>query len=166
MVRLAQKTLAVLLLFFTQVLPAAEEPQALKEATAAHKEPLRALIAQAAKEGEVSHLDAVIQPDTNAALVTAFRKYYGLPADFKVNYSLVATASLVTRVDQEVSAGHVTMDIVENEAMISGRSGFVSPVPAYAPAIENLNVIKVDWEKMTAADMTKARDEWLSIFNP
>jgi iron(III) transport system substrate-binding protein len=305
----------------------------------------------------------VVQPNTNAALVTAFRRYYGLPPDFKVNYSLAVTTNLVTRVDQELSAGRVTMDvaavaslpwvhekvkagnimrydspqyefyrgafdkglgrngyfafngayvfvpmwstdkvdfkgsswkdvigavasgrmsvgdagksqtylathlglrtvlgidyfkrvaemkpvfilrseqiagqlangqnlmafsgmptrayqlnqrgaklkfmlpkegvvllpqamfilasaphpsaaklwtdfvlsetgqkiIVDNEAMMSGRSGFVSPLPDYAPSIDSLNVIKIDWDKITPADMEKARAEWLSIFNP
>ena len=56
--------------------------------------------------------------------------------------------------------------MVDNEAMMSGRSGFVSPLPDYAPPIESLNIIKIDWEKMTPADMEKARAEWLSIFNP
>jgi ABC-type Fe3+ transport system substrate-binding protein len=56
--------------------------------------------------------------------------------------------------------------MVDNEAMMSGRSGFVSPNPAYAPPIDSLNVIKIDWSKLTPADMEKARAEWLSIFNP
>lgn len=364
MARLAEKLIVALVLaLFAQVLPAAEEPQALKEAAAARKEPLRALITAAVKEGELSYWDTVIQSNTNAALVAAFRKYYGLPSDFKVNYSLSVTTNLLTRVDQELSAGRVTMDvaaiaslpwvhdkvkaghvmrydspqyafyrgafdkglgkdgyfafngayifvpmwssdkldfkgtswkevigavasgrmsvgdagksqtylathmglrtvlgidyfkrvaemkpvfvvrseqiasqlvtgqnllafsgmptrayqvnqrggklkfmlpkegvvllpqamfilasaphpsaaklwvdfmlsetgqkiIVDNEAMMSGRSGFVSPLPDYAPSIDSLNVIKIDWEKVTPADMEKARTEWLSIFNP
>lgn len=363
MARLAEKLFfALILALFTQVLAAAEEPRALKETAAPQKEPLRALIAAAVKEGEFSYWDTVIQSDTNVALTAAFRNYYGLPSDFKVNYSLAPAASLVTRVEQELSAGRVTMDVaavsslpwvhdkvkaghimhydspqyahyreafgkalgkegyfafngaylfvpmwsadkvdfkghswkdvigavpdgrismgdagksptylstyiglrtvldldyfkrlakmkpvflvrseqianqvvtgqnlfafsgmptrayqfnqrgaklkfllpegvvlmpqamfilakaphpnaaklwidfvlssegqkilVKNEALISGRSGFVSPLPDYAPAIDSLNVIKIDWEKITPADMEKARAEWLSIFNP
>jgi hypothetical protein len=56
--------------------------------------------------------------------------------------------------------------MVDNEALMSGRSGFVSPNPVYAPPIESLNVIKIDWRKLTPADMEKARSEWRSIFNP
>jgi ABC-type Fe3+ transport system substrate-binding protein len=56
--------------------------------------------------------------------------------------------------------------VVQGEAMISGRDGFVSPLPEYAPPIDKLNVIKIDWEKITEADQTKAKQEWLSIFNP
>lgn len=363
MARLAEKLIMALgLALFAQMLPAAEEPQALKEAAAARKEPLRALIAAAVKEGELSYWDTVIQSNTNAALVTAFRRYYGLPSDFKVNYSLSGTA-LVTRIEQELSAGRGTIDVaaisalpwvherikgghimrydspqyafyrgafekgigkdgyftfngayifvpmwnadkrdfkgsswkdvigaapggrmtmgdagksltylatymglrtvlgvdyfkrlaemkpiflmrseqianqvvtgqdllafsgmptrayqfntrgaklkfllptegvvlmpqamfilasaphpssaklwvdfvlssegqkilVENEALISGRSGFVSPFPDYAPPLDSLNVIKIDWDKITTADQEKARAEWLSIFNP
>ena len=52
------------------------------------------------------------------------------------------------------------------EALISGRSNFKSPLPEYAPAIDGLNLIKMDWEKITAADIQAAKKEWLSIFNP
>jgi hypothetical protein len=42
----------------------------------------------------------------------------------------------------------------------------VSPTPEYAPSIDKLNVIKIDWEKITAEDQSKAKAEWLSIFKP
>lgn len=354
---------ALALMLVTRLLPAAEEPPALQAASGPQKEQLRALIAAAAKEGEVSSWDAVIQPATHNVLFEAFRKHYGLPPGFKVNYSLSRTADLVTRVDQEIQAGRVTMDViaiaaldwvhdkvrgghvmrydspqyaaykqvfekglgkegyfafngaylfvpmwdagkldfkgtswkdvigavppgrmsvgdagnsltylstymglksvlgidyfkklaemkpafvvrseqianqvvtgqdlfafsgmptrayqfnkrgaklkfllpkegvvllaqaifiptkaphpnaaklwldfilsdigqkilVENEALISGRSGFVSPIPEYAPPIDKLNVIKIDWEKISQADTSKAKAEWLSIFKP
>ncbi len=355
--------LALALVLFMQVAPAAEEPPALKAAPAAQKEQLRALIAAAAKEGEVSSWDTVIQPTTHNVLLEAFRKEYGLPPSFKVNYSLTRSADLVTRVDQELAADRVTMDVaavallpwvhakvrgghvmrydspqyaaykqvfekglgkeghfafngayifvpmwdagkldfkgtswqdvigavpsgrmsvgdaglsltylatymglksvlgidyfkklaemkptfvvrseqtanqivtgqdtfafsgmptrayqfnkrgaklkfllpkegvillpqaifvlakaphpsaaklwmdfilseagqkilVEYEALISGRTGFASPIPDYAPPIDKLNVIKIDWEKITAEDESKAKAEWLSIFKP
>src|SRR5450830_805664 len=112
MAKLAEKLMVALVLaLFMQVVPAAEEPPALEAAAGPQKEPLRALIAAAVKEGELSYWDTVIQSDTNATLTAAFRKYYGLPSDFKVNYSLAPAASLVTRVEQELSAGRVTMDV-------------------------------------------------------
>jgi iron(III) transport system substrate-binding protein len=364
MAKLAGKMMAVLVLaLFVQVVPAAEEPPALKAAAGPQKEQLRALIAAAIKEGELSSWDTVIQPATHTVLFEAFRTQYGLPASFKVNYSLSVTTNLVTRVDQELSAGRVTMDVaaiaslawvhakvkgghvmrydspqyaaykqvfekglgkegyfafngayvfvpmwdasklnfkgtswkdvigvvpsgrlnisdaslsvthlatymglrsilgidyfkklaemkptflvrseqtaqqivtgqdmftfsgmptrayqfnkrgaqlkfllpkegvvllpqaifilakaphpsaaklwmdfilsetgqkilVEYEALISGRTGFVSPIPDYAPPIDKLNVIKIDWEKVTAEDESKAKGEWLSIFKP
>ncbi len=364
MARWATIVSAVLgLALFLPALCAADEPRALKEADAAHQAPLRALIAAAAKEGSLSYWDTVVQSNTNAALVAAFRQYYGLPDDFVVNYSLSTTTGLVTRVEQELAASRVTMDVgavaslpwvhekiragqimryespqypfyraafakklgkdaffafngayvfvpmwnsdkldfkgtswkdvlgavpngrislgdsaksqsylsthmglrlvlepsyfkqlaqmkpvflvrseqiasqlvtgqnlfsfsgmptrafqanlrgaklkfllpkegvvllpqamfilasaphpaaaklwtdfvlsdigqkimVDHEAMISGRSGFVSPLPEYAPPIESLNIIDIDWEKMTVADMEKARAEWEGIFNP
>ncbi|MDO8597086.1 MAG: extracellular solute-binding protein [Sulfuricaulis sp.] len=364
MAKLAEKLMVALVLaLFMQVVPAAEDPPAVKAAAGPQKEPLRALIAAAAKEGELSSWDAVIQPATHNVLYEAFLKQYGLPASFKVNYSLSVTTNLVTRVDQELSAGRVTMDtiaiaslpwvhakvngghvmrydspqyaaykqvfekglgkegyfafngaylfvpmwdagklnfkgtswqdvigavpsgrmsvgdaglsltylatymglkpvlgidyfrklaamkptfvvrsesianqvvtgqdsfaysgmptrayqfnkrgaklkfmlpkegvvllpqamfilakaphpsaaklwldfilseagqkiLVENEALISGRTGFVSPIPDYAPPIDKLNVIKIDWDKITAEDQSKAKAEWLSIFKP
>ena len=56
--------------------------------------------------------------------------------------------------------------LVDNEAMMSGRSGFKSPLPEYAPPIDGLNVINVDWQKISTSDMEKARAEWQEIFNP
>jgi iron(III) transport system substrate-binding protein len=360
---IAKLMMALMLVIAAQVMPAMAEPQALQEVDAAHKEALQALISAAVKEGSLSYWDTIIQSPTNAKLVEAFRQYYGLPSNFTVNYSLASTSGLVTRVEQELSAERVTMDVaavaslpwvyakikssqimhydspqyryyrtifdkglgedgyfafngayvfvpmwnsekvdfkgtswkdvigavgdgrmimgdaeksetylatymglrlvfepdvfkrlanmkpvllvrseqmarqlvtgqdlmsfsgmptrafqvnerggklkfllpkegvvllpqamfilaaaphpaaaklwvdfllsdvgqkimVDNEALMSGRSGFVSPNPAYAPPIESLNVIKIDWRKLTPADMEKARAEWRSIFNP
>jgi len=354
---------ALTLALFARAGFAADDPPALKDADAASRDALRALIAAAVQEGSLSYWDTVIQSRTNAALVEGFRAYYSLPAGFAVNYSLSNTTGLVTRVEQEISAGRVTMDIgavaslpwayektkagnfmhydspqyalyrgafakglgkdgyfafngayvfvpmwnpekiefngnswksligaapvgrlsmgdagksqtylatymglkpvlgldyfkrlaemkpvfivrseqvasqlvtgqnllsfsgmptrayqvnergaklkfimpaegvvllpqsmfilaaaphpaaaklwvdfmlselgqkimVDNEAMMSGRAGFKSPLPQYAPSIDDLNVINVDWEKMSTADMANARAEWQEIFNP
>ena len=54
--------------------------------------------------------------------------------------------------------------IVEKEAMISGRNGFVSPIPDYAPPISKLNLVHIDWNKMTPEDLQAARREWMAIF--
>src|SRR5882672_3078196 len=79
----------------------AQEPPAV-QAAGAQAAQMKALIAAAAKEGEFSYWDAVIQQETNTSLVAGFRQHYGLPNSFKVNYTLSNTAGLVTRVDQEV----------------------------------------------------------------
>ncbi len=112
MARLVKKSLmALVLTIAAQALYAAEAPPAVQEAAGARKEELRKMIAGAITEGELNYWDTVIQSTTNEALVAGFRKYYGLPAGFKVNYSLSPAAALVTRVEQEVTAGRVTMDI-------------------------------------------------------
>ncbi len=54
--------------------------------------------------------------------------------------------------------------IVEKEAMISGRNGFVSPLPDYAPPISQLHLVHIDWNKMTPDDLQAARREWMAIF--
>ena len=56
--------------------------------------------------------------------------------------------------------------VVNGEALISGRSGFKSPLPEYAPPIDSLNVMKMDWARISTADMSKARAEWVGMFNP
>src|SRR5258708_17946450 len=90
---------------------AAQEPPVVAKASAAEKTRLQALIRDAAQEGALSYWDAVIQPETNDDLSAAFRKEYGLPASFKVNYTLSTTVGLVTRVDQELQANRGTIDI-------------------------------------------------------
>lgn len=84
---------------------------ALEGASPAEKARITALIEAAKGEGAVTYWDVVIQPETNDALTAEFRKYYGLPDTFKVNYQLLATAALVTRVEQEIGADKVTVDI-------------------------------------------------------
>ncbi len=89
----------------------AQEPPALQGVSPEEKARISALIEGAKKEGAVTYWDVVIQPETNDALTAEFRKYYGLPASFRVNYQLSATAALVTRVEQEIAADCVTIDI-------------------------------------------------------
>ena len=89
----------------------AQEPPAVAKAQGAAKETLKALIAAAAKEGEVSYLDTVMQPPTNDALTAAFRKAYGLPNSFKVSFLQMAPAQIITRFEQEMRAGRTTIDI-------------------------------------------------------
>ena len=84
---------------------------ALEGASAAEKARITALIEAAKGEGAITYWDVVIQPETNDALTAEFRKYYGLPDSFKVNYQLLATAALVTRVEQEIGADKVTVDV-------------------------------------------------------
>jgi iron(III) transport system substrate-binding protein len=54
--------------------------------------------------------------------------------------------------------------IVEKEAMISGRNHFVSPIPDYAPQIDKLHLVHIDWNKMTPEDLQAARREWMDLF--
>jgi iron(III) transport system substrate-binding protein len=89
----------------------AQEPPALQGKSAEEKARVSALIEAAKKEGALSYWDAIVQPQTNDALTAAFKKRYGLPASFQVNYTLSNTVGLITRVDQELSANRVTIDV-------------------------------------------------------
>src|SRR3954447_17788330 len=89
----------------------AQEAPALRDASPQEKARLAPLIEGAKKEGALTYWDVVIQPETNDTLTAAFRKYYGLPNSFQVNYQLSATANLVTRVEQEIAADRVTIDV-------------------------------------------------------
>ncbi len=96
---------------FVPAARAADEPPALAAAAPADKAALKALIEAAQKDGQVSYWDTIFQPETNDALTAEFRKQYGLPASFKVGYTLSSTGGLVTRVDQELAANRATIDV-------------------------------------------------------
>jgi iron(III) transport system substrate-binding protein len=95
----------------------AQEPPALTNAPPAEKARLAQLIKAAAAEGQVSYIDSVIQPQTNDALVAAFRQHYGLPASFRVHYTLTNNAGVITRIDQELRAGRVSLDVAAVAAL-------------------------------------------------
>ena len=81
-------------------------------AGAARADDSAALVEAAKAEGSLSYWDAVIQPETNDELAAAFRKRWGLPASFKVNYTLLSTATLITRAEQELAAGRPSTDVL------------------------------------------------------
>ena len=72
---------------------------------------LSQLIEDAKKEGSLSYWDGVIQAQTNDRLVAAFRNKYSLPPTFKVNYTLSATSALITKIEQELAADKITVDV-------------------------------------------------------
>jgi iron(III) transport system substrate-binding protein len=72
---------------------------------------LQNLIDAAVKEGELDYADTIIQPNTSKELVDAFRTYYGLPASFRVNFTLLGSEAMITRLEQEIGANRVTLDV-------------------------------------------------------
>ncbi len=103
--------IAAAALFFCVGSSRAQEPPAFTGVSGEEKARLSRLIDAAKQEGSLTYWDVVIQPETNDALTAAFRRYYGLPGGFQVHYQLLATAPLVTRVEQEINAGRVTVDV-------------------------------------------------------
>lgn len=89
----------------------AQDAPAVQAAAPERRDALKALIEAAKKEGSVNYWDIVIQPETNELLTAGFRKYYGLPTNFAVRYTLSITTNLITRVEQETAAGNVTIDV-------------------------------------------------------
>jgi iron(III) transport system substrate-binding protein len=112
MFRLLRPVLLTFVLIIGVARPAfAQEPPALQGVSPEEKARLTTLIDGARKEGSLAYWDVVIQPETNDALTAAFRRHYGLPNSFAVHYQLSATAALVTRVEQEINANRVTIDV-------------------------------------------------------
>jgi iron(III) transport system substrate-binding protein len=103
--------LSIFTAFGIAVDAAAQELPAVQGAAPEEKARVLQLVEDAKKEGGLTYWDVVIQPETNDKLSAQFREYYGLPASFKVNYQLSSTANLVTRVEQEIGADRVTIDV-------------------------------------------------------
>ena len=89
----------------------AQEIQAAKGLSDADRSELMQMIEAAKKEGSLNYSDTIIQPTTNDALVAAFRTYYGLPGAFPVNYTLLTSGAMITRVEQELAANRITFDV-------------------------------------------------------
>ena len=107
----ARLATAALLTMLGAAAACAQDVPAMQGASPEENARIAALIEGAKKEGAVTYWDVVIQPETNDALAKEFRTYYGLPDSFKVNYQLLATGALVTKVEQEVGADRVSVDI-------------------------------------------------------
>jgi iron(III) transport system substrate-binding protein len=70
-----------------------------------------ATVEAAKREGSFSYWDTVIQPETNDELAAAFKKTYGLPDSFQVNFTATLSSNLVTQLEQQLSAGRVVVDV-------------------------------------------------------
>ena len=71
-----------------------------------------AAIEAAKREGSITYVEAVIAADTAAELARGFKRHYGLPSSFNVSYTLANTGAIVTRLEQELSAGRLATDVV------------------------------------------------------
>ncbi len=129
--------MTLLVLLSTASAAVAQDPPAVVGAAADARDALRTMIEAAKKEGSVSYFDTVLQPETHDELTAAFRKTYGMPAGFMVRYTLSTTLNLITRVEQEVGSGNVTIDIasIASPPWINGlvRAGHIMQYdsPAY-----------------------------------
>ena len=73
---------------------------------------MEADIKAARSEGMVTYIDGVFAAETVNDIAAAFRKHYGLPNSFAVNYTHGNTSAIVTRMEQELAAGRVTADVI------------------------------------------------------
>lgn len=89
----------------------AQDIPAAKGLDASAKAALQQLIDGAVKEGVLNYADTIIQPTTNNDLVAAFKTYFGLPGSFRVNFTLLGSAAMVTRLEQEMNAGKLSFDV-------------------------------------------------------
>lgn len=90
---------------------AAQDVPAARNLGPEAKAQLAKLIEAAKKDGSLTYADTIIQPTTNDILVKAFREHYGLPASFPISFTLLTSASMITRIEQEISAGRVRFDV-------------------------------------------------------
>jgi ABC-type Fe3+ transport system substrate-binding protein len=92
---------------------AQEAPALAAIKDAKEKARVSALIEQAKKEGQLSWIGVQIEPGHADAILTEFKRYYGLDS-FKGEYTYAATGAIVTRVEQLLKAKRNNFDIVWN----------------------------------------------------
>ena len=102
------------------------------------------MIAAAAKEGELSWLDAIVVPSSAKAVGEAFKKEYGLPDTFKVKHERLGTGPLSTRVAEEVKANRITIDV------------FAAAVPTLYADLKEYGAL-LRYESPEYANYTRAR---------
>jgi iron(III) transport system substrate-binding protein len=125
-------------LWFAGAVAHAAEIPAAQGLDAPQRAALQQLIDGALKEGTLNYADTIIQPNTSKELVDAFRAYYGLPASYRVNFALLGSAAMITRVEQEIGASRVALDVAAVAspawAFEAQRKGYTLeyPSPQYA----------------------------------
>jgi len=95
------------------IVQAQEAPALAAIKDAKEKARVSALIEAAKKEGQLSWIGVQIEPGHANAILTEFKRYYGLN-DLKGEYTYAATGAIVTRVEQLLKAKRNNFDIVWN----------------------------------------------------
>ncbi|HEY7062624.1 MAG TPA: extracellular solute-binding protein [Chloroflexota bacterium] len=90
-------------------LTAADAP-VLGGLSGAERDRVEALIHAARQEGELDWLDAVVVPASAVEMGEAFKARYGLP-DLQIHHERIQTAGVAARIQEEVKADHVTVDV-------------------------------------------------------
>jgi iron(III) transport system substrate-binding protein len=92
---------------------AQEAPALAAIKDAKEKARVSALIDEAKKEGALAWIGVQIEPGHANAILTEFKRYYGLN-DVNVEYTYASTGAIVTRVEQLLKAKRNNFDIVWN----------------------------------------------------
>jgi len=111
MARLTRFGIAFLLMAFAATTARGQDIPAAKGLDQQGRAQLAQTIDAAKREGILVYADTIFQPTTNDVLVKAFRSYYGLPDSFRVNYTLLTSNTMTTRLDQELAANRVSFDV-------------------------------------------------------
>lgn len=105
---------AVTLVFLLGVLTAgaaAEAPGLARITDPQLKAQYEELIAGAIREGGVVFYDTIITPETFDKLARGFKEYWGLPANFRTEYTNYTTSQFTTKVNEEITADRVSFDV-------------------------------------------------------
>ena len=86
------------------------EAPILSSLSGAERNRVAGLIQAARQERALDWLDAVVVPASAIKFEEAFKRRCGLP-DLKINHQRLSTGEVTTRVQEEVKAGRVTVDI-------------------------------------------------------
>ncbi|MFQ6111440.1 MAG: ABC transporter substrate-binding protein [Nitrospinota bacterium] len=92
------------------------EPPALKGLKGAERERVVKLIEAARKEGALTWWDTIMDVSASTQIIKDFKEYYGLE-ELSVSIPRMRTGTLVAKVEEELKAGKVTVDVVAVAAL-------------------------------------------------
>lgn len=104
-------------------------PPAQTPSAAAPQPSVNDKVQAAIKEGSLNWIDAVVDAGSAQKMIAAFKHHYNLPDSFQVQEQQLGTGPLASRVQEEVKAGKITIDL------------FAVADPALLYDLKNANVL-------------------------
>ena len=132
-------------------------PQTSAPSTAPATPAASSLVEAAIKEGSLNWIDAVVDAGSAQKMIAAFKQRYSLPDSFEVKHQQLGTGPLASRVQEEVKAGKITIDLfaIADPALFYDLKKANVLLPYESPEYKN-------YSKARAAGLTYEPGYWQS----
>lgn len=109
-------TMAAAFILTSGALSFAKEPPAFKGLSGVEKLRVQKLIDGARKEGALTWWDTIMDVSASTQIIKDFKEYYGL-GEVSVSIPRMRTGTLTAKVEEEMKAGKVTVDVISVAAL-------------------------------------------------